>query len=991
MPHPNDPDIRSVEFRLGIVLYGGVSLAVYENGVAQEFFRAVKGEGVYTLLKKILDADIVIDIMSGTSAGGINGVMLGYALSNDLDFPSSAALWREDGDILKLLDEKYDPGKTNSILNSTGYYQPCLEAAYKQMGKYTAPPREVNSCSPCSELDVFVTGTNVEGRIYTVFDADGHPIDIKDHREVFVLSYREGRKNEFDPENYTDLSTLSRLTSCFPVAFEPVPVTQADKLLVRWGHLPGCDSFEAKPPEPYKFYFLDGAVLNNKPFSSTINAIFHRTTTGMVDRYLLYVDPAPEKFKWDRNPAEPDVVAAATDALIGIPGYQSIAGDLKTIEHHNDQVKRYWEIFAAVRGHLMWKAYDIPPAVGDIASLALPEAEQQTYFTARMGQLRDRVVDGVTRNAGFRQPLDEPDKDKGRVLVNSFRLLWGASAAPSAGAGTLTEFDIYFRSRRLFFLTYRISSLLKFGRDTDANGKKLPEVVPLKPEERRQYSELRQRINHHINLLEMIQFAMENTVDYAPIAWQKSVSDHAAESTKTAKPTTAVAEKNWKEVRALLRSLLDTNDAPPMDAATAAKMSETDAAAQRKTVMKFLSARITRIVKPGFSPQKPEEPEKPQRNLLSETDRLEWLAIREFAPGHADDLIAREYSNFLLLDAQLFPMERLSGIGSLDQIKIVRLSPDDAKQGFSDRDAAQKICGKELAHFSGFLKSSWRANDVMWGRLDAVCQLVETLVTPDTLKRAGAQSHWPNADDLKKRFPNSTDDERGALLKAINGAVPGNRARPAVDELQKQLILAAQREILAQEIPCVIQEAVRQQRAWNNYKISSPPTPMLDRCGAWTVGVRQLDKTITDYAAEQLGKEGVGESWKTDIPKPVLLEIFSKATIGLREALLTSAGKHADSIRSNMLFKLAFVWPVNFIYRLANLQRTAPEFGAPVLWALVVASLTVLVVDCHFYKQFLGTSRLGGVDYHGLLYWVAIPLAVLIIPLWLLYWRSEKT
>ena len=34
---------KSREVRLGIVMYGGVSLAIYINGVAQEFYRAVRG------------------------------------------------------------------------------------------------------------------------------------------------------------------------------------------------------------------------------------------------------------------------------------------------------------------------------------------------------------------------------------------------------------------------------------------------------------------------------------------------------------------------------------------------------------------------------------------------------------------------------------------------------------------------------------------------------------------------------------------------------------------------------------------------------------------------------------------------------------------------------------------------------------------------------------------------------------------------------------
>jgi len=83
---------KSCEIRLGIVMYGGVSLAIYINGVAYEFFRAVRGQGIYKLVKALTDADIVVDIISGTSAGGINGILLAYALCNARDFSVCAQL-----------------------------------------------------------------------------------------------------------------------------------------------------------------------------------------------------------------------------------------------------------------------------------------------------------------------------------------------------------------------------------------------------------------------------------------------------------------------------------------------------------------------------------------------------------------------------------------------------------------------------------------------------------------------------------------------------------------------------------------------------------------------------------------------------------------------------------------------------------------------------------------------------------------------------------
>ena len=60
------------EVRFALVLYGGVSLAVYMNGVTQEFLSLVRASGVYKELAAISHSRFVVDIASGSSAGGIN-------------------------------------------------------------------------------------------------------------------------------------------------------------------------------------------------------------------------------------------------------------------------------------------------------------------------------------------------------------------------------------------------------------------------------------------------------------------------------------------------------------------------------------------------------------------------------------------------------------------------------------------------------------------------------------------------------------------------------------------------------------------------------------------------------------------------------------------------------------------------------------------------------------------------------------------------------
>lgn len=165
----------SREVRLGLVPYGGVSLAIYMNGLANEFFNVVRGRGIYGLIKALTDSDVVVDIVSGASAGGINGLFLAYALCNETEFGAFADLWREQGDVSLLLqDPKKASGDCRSLFDSKGYYQSNLEKAFStaspQQNRISCKTREKELASAFREVDVFVAGSDVEGRMFTTFD-----------------------------------------------------------------------------------------------------------------------------------------------------------------------------------------------------------------------------------------------------------------------------------------------------------------------------------------------------------------------------------------------------------------------------------------------------------------------------------------------------------------------------------------------------------------------------------------------------------------------------------------------------------------------------------------------------------------------------------------------------------------------------------------------------------------------------------------------------
>ena len=122
------------ELRLGLVCYGGVSLAIYMHGITKEIHRAIRAsvleehnlpssdeaasELAYRELLKALRAErdvhtrIVVDAIAGSSAGGINGIFLGKALAHDLDQDPLRDLWFEHGNLEKIITAvQVDPGQ----------------------------------------------------------------------------------------------------------------------------------------------------------------------------------------------------------------------------------------------------------------------------------------------------------------------------------------------------------------------------------------------------------------------------------------------------------------------------------------------------------------------------------------------------------------------------------------------------------------------------------------------------------------------------------------------------------------------------------------------------------------------------------------------------------------------------------------------------------------------------------------------------------------
>ena len=367
------------EVRFAIVMYGGVSLAIYINGITQELLRLVRStaqsgklkdgtrvclsgsrtddlglkptERVYRQLSYLLadkhlleecrglepDAltkqlqalseddnrpitlKFVVDILSGTSAGGINAIYLAKALANDQSIDELKRLWINEGDIGVLINDRRSvsglslPNQSppQSLLNSRRMYMKLLDSL-DEMGKNNS-----DEDSPyVDEIDLYITATDIAGMPLPIRLSDTVVYERR-HRNVFHFKYvskevadREDR-NDFETENNPFLAFAARCTSSFPFAFEPMKLGDINDVLnVSDNHLP-IDKEEMKK-KWMRFFkekvstnvaakvdftersFGDGGYLDNKPFTYATETLSRRYAPLPVDRKLIYIEPSPE-------------------------------------------------------------------------------------------------------------------------------------------------------------------------------------------------------------------------------------------------------------------------------------------------------------------------------------------------------------------------------------------------------------------------------------------------------------------------------------------------------------------------------------------------------------------------------------------------------------------------------------------------------------------------------------------------------------------------
>ncbi len=774
---PASEALREKELRIALVCFGGISLAVYMHGISKEILKLVRAssalhaitdrsrranasffdgidrndpeydtEGTYfELLREIgrtIQMRVVVDIVAGASAGGINGTMLARALSHDLPMGALRNLWLDNADVAVLLAPDARAGTWSkwflkpllwpitrmasfgaitdmevrqklSLFVRSRWFKAPLDGRimaglmYDAVMSMGAPKSARASLLPSGQsLDLFVTLTDYYGYQQLVQIHDPPLIHERDHHHVLHFAYRRhsnGKvESDFDLDNAPGLAFAARATSSFPGAFPPARIAEMNEVVVqRQGSWPRRAEFIAKSfpnhlragIDPTTASFLDGSILNNRPFQQAISAIHGRPAFREVDRRLVYIDPHPTSAVLPRQHAIPGFFATLRGALSDIPGSQPVIDELSRVIEFNDQVRRLRAIIDSAR-----------PQISELVSKVVTTTFDRRISSEELRAWREQVNAHVARDAGFAYqayvrlklasvrafgaelivklravPAQSPLSRVVAEVIDAWALRKGivyeraeseALEFEPQTAGHLPTwvkyllaFDVKYRVRRMHFLIKGQNRLYQLVDQDQFTGLDPLVIDRLKREFYGRLDELRRRETAEFYSREVQELA----ADLFPAA------PSASEIKRLEAYAAGFVEQHFDKLDRLIAQLA----------------AEIDLNASTRDV----------------------------DDLLASLDPAEWH------PDARREVLVN-YLGFPFWDVLTFPMTRAREMGELNEILIDRISPQDAHT-LAGIGGVQSVKGIGFGHFAAFFSRAYRENDYLLGRLHALDRLID--------------------------------------------------------------------------------------------------------------------------------------------------------------------------------------------------------------------------------------------------------------------------
>jgi patatin-related protein len=726
--------VSTKELRLALVCYGGSSLAVYMHGVTKELHRIVKGsallesgngeaatpsERVYGRLldelaernRENLRTRVVVDVIAGTSAGGINGVCLAKALAHNLPQDEFRNLWFERGDIDGLLAApRWLP--TRALKGIWVALQALKKAplrgdlmarwiydAFHRMDEKGATPASLPTLLPDRhKLELFVTVTDFYGYGRQVPYADPNPILDRRHRHLLAFRFGgDDRRDDFDRDSNGALTFAARTTSSIPGVFPPVsfealkgwlgedrPV-DFERLEQRFFRL-----YELAKFKPASTWFVDGGVLDNKPFGPAIESIRERPADVQVDRRLLYLEPDPSSALRPSTRPKPSTLAAALGGLTGLPRVEPILDDLVEVGALNERVRRIRDIVETSWDTVEKRVREI---VGPLPEIPKNPAD------SKLADIRKRTEEEARASAGFSYATYIRLKISGVVDRYAETACAVCDLPPDSTHALLAR-----------------------------------SVLRCWAEERKLFDQAMDTTPEQLDFLKIFDLAHgERRLRFVIDGLNHLYAHAGTEGYPDREEIDAAKGRLWDAVGSL------------RDAMSGAGFDETlvghfDTCFAVEPMREFME-------RTGFDPEEYVDEHRKQLDALEAALREHlktrmsgftgdlYTSLLQLTEGWNNerrwDLLVR-YLGFPFWDVLLYPVQSLSDVGERDHVEIVRISPRDTSRIPVEGDQKRsKLIGAEKGHFGAFLSRTGREQDYLWGRLDGAERFIGILLGAD--------------------------------------------------------------------------------------------------------------------------------------------------------------------------------------------------------------------------------------------------------------------
>lgn len=817
------------ELRIALVCFGGASLAVYMHGITKEFLKLARASSAlhavtdrgkrasanffnhrdpadpeydtetiyFDLLRDIgrtLELRVVIDIVAGASAGGINSTMLARALSHDLPMARLRDLWLDNADVTELLAQDArargwskwfllplfwaagaagvtlvtDPEVRSklSLFMRSRWFKPPLsgmkmaELMYDAVVAMGAPRERGSSLLPSGQqLDLFVTVTDFYGRHQLMQIHDPPIIHEHEHRHVLHFQYRRRAsgvvESDFDLANAPALAFAARATSSIPGAFPPAQVLEIDQLVrARATAWPRRSEFISKNFEHYERMnvdvpsvpFIDGSVLNSRPFREAITAIRGRPAYREVDRRVVYIDPNPAPAGSPAHRGMPGFFPTLKGALSDIPLAEPITEELSWIVRFNERARRLRAIIESARPHIsrlvteVMSSADDEPITQDrirnwreqanIKAASDAGFAYEAYVRLKLASAHDFVSRLIMDIRGVR-----PDLPFGRAIaeiIDAWALEAGVTYEPTDSRSLQAEavasnsvspkwltfllaFDVDYRKRRLRLLIEGQNRLYQILGSPGLEGLDGPAVDRLK----RQFYERIEVLDERVAV---------------------ATSDAAARNLIEDIFRVAPSPAEVREIRRYAQSFV----------------------ARHRAQLDVVIGRLGSVV-----------------DLDATTRDIDLLLAKtEGWPVRGLQEVLVNYLGFSFWDILTFPVLPWREAGEFNEIRVDRISAPDARE--IDRLGAFPVKGTAFNQFAAFLSRAYRENDYLLGRLhaferltDIVCDAAGTeAVTSAAAQRLKRRGFLRILDTEEPHLPTCTN-----MIAQLRAALSNSESR----------------------------------------------------------------------------------------------------------------------------------------------------------------------------------------------------------------------